>query len=98
MPNDKKDVMVGASHYLSTQVETANIQLSIALQLSVNIEQKRFVEVLKNIDKKSAIEFISRNLYLNESLIEQYKDKWEWDSEWESGLSGNESLPWSLEV
>ncbi|MBK9186356.1 MAG: hypothetical protein IPM78_08800 [Moraxellaceae bacterium] len=52
MSNNKKDVMVDASHYLSTQVETANIQLSIASQLSLNIEQKRFVEILKNIDTK----------------------------------------------
>ena len=90
--------MVGASHYLSTQVETANIQLSIASQLSLNIAQKRFVEILKNIDKDAAVAFILKHSRLNEELIEQYKDKLEWDSEWESGLSGNESLPWSLEV
>ena len=69
MPNNKKDLIIGSSHYLTTQVETANIQLSIASQLSLNIEQKRFVEILKNIDKNVAVKFISRNLYLNESKI-----------------------------
>ena len=50
--DSKKDLIIGSSRHLSIQVETANIQLSIASQLSINIQQKRFVEILKNIDTK----------------------------------------------
>ena len=91
MPNSKKDLIIGSSRHLSIQVETANIQLSIASQLSLNIEQKRFVGVLKNIDKEVAVTFISRNLYLDEALIEKYEDHWNWGE-----LSENKALPWSL--
>ena len=78
MPNNKKDLIIGSSHYLTTQVETANIQLSIASQLSLNIEQKRFVEILKNIDTKEVVSFISEYSYLNEALLEKYGDQLVW--------------------
>ena len=68
MSNNGKNFIVGSSPQLSTQVETANIQLSVASQLSLRVEKKRFVEILKKFDKKEVVVFISRYLYLNEEL------------------------------
>ena len=66
MENNKKDLIISSSRHLSVQVETANIQLSIASQLSLNIENKLLVALLKNIHTEEAVEFISKYSYLND--------------------------------
>ena len=91
---NNKNLVVGAQQHLTTQVKTANLQLLISSQLMLDIERKKFVEILKRIDKEQAVAFLSGDAYFNEELIEKYEDKWNWG--W-SGLSSNKSLPWSLE-
>lgn len=48
------------------------------------------------------IKILSSFYPLSESLIEKYKDLWDWGSygneEYRKGLSGNEMLPWNIEL
>ncbi len=55
--SDNKSLVVGVQQHLTTQVKTANIQLLISSQLTQDIERRRFVEILKSIDKEKAVAF-----------------------------------------
>jgi len=88
---NNKNLVVGAQQHLATQVKAANIQLLISSQLMQDIERRRFVEILNRIDSVRAVEFLSGRACLNEGLIAQFEDKWDW-----LALSRNKALPWSL--
>ena len=89
---ENKNLVVSSQQHLTTQLEIANIQLLIGSELSQDIERRKFVEILKSIDKENAVIFLSKNSYLNEELIEKFKDKWDWYC-----LTQNEYLSWSIE-
>ena len=91
--SDNKSLVVGVQQHLTTQVKAANIQLLISSQLTQDIERRRFVEILKSINKVKAVNFLSRVSCLNEDLIKKHEDNWEW--EW---LSTSDALPWSIEL
>ncbi len=76
---DNKNLVVRSEQHLMAQVEAANTRLAISSQLTQDVERRRFVEILKRIDKEKAVEFLSKNhACLNEELIEKYEDKWDW--------------------
>ena len=93
MMTDNKNLVIRSEQHLMAQVEAANTRLAISSQLTQDVERRRFVEILKRIDSVRAVEFLSRRACLNEGLIAQFEDKWNWVT-----LSRNKALPWSLEL
>ena len=91
--SENKNLVVSSQQHLTTQLEIANIQLSIGSELTQDVERRSFVEILKSIDKEDTVRFLSENAYLNETLIERFKDKWSWGD-----LAYNRNLTWSLEL
>ncbi|HNJ87148.1 MAG TPA: hypothetical protein PKU92_11240, partial [Agitococcus sp.] len=89
---DNKNLVVKSQQNVMIQVEAANTRLAISSQLTQDVERRRFVDVLKRIDKEQAVAFLSVYACLSDELIAKYEDKWDW--KW---LSWNEALPWSLE-
>ena len=59
--SDNKSLVVGVQQHLTMQVKAANIQLLISSQLMQDVERRRFVEILKSIDKEEAVNFLSIN-------------------------------------
>ncbi|MCP5177100.1 MAG: hypothetical protein H6997_06015 [Moraxellaceae bacterium] len=76
---DNKNVVVRSEQHLMVQVEAANTRLAISSQLTQDVERRRFVEVLKGIGKEEAVNFLSKNAFLNEELIERFEDKWDYN-------------------
>ena len=91
---DNKNLVIRSEQHLMAQVEAANTRLAISSQLTQDVERRRFVEILKRIDKEQAVAFLSVYACLSDELIAKYEDKWDWKE-----LSPNDvSLPWSLEL
>lgn len=59
---ENKNLVVSSQQHLTTQLEIANIQLLIGSELSQDIERRKFVEILKSIDKENAVIFLSKIL------------------------------------
>ena len=89
--SDNKNLVLRSQQHLIKQVETANIRLSISSQLAQDVERRRFLEILKGIDKEKAVKFLSKYSFLNEELIDRFESEWDWKR-----LSRNETLPWSI--
>ena len=90
---DNKNVVVRSEQHLMVQVEAANTRLAISSQLTQDVERRRFVEILKRIDKEDVVIFLSENTEINEELLEKFKYMW-----YGEALSKNALLPWSLEL
>ncbi|HMV61129.1 MAG TPA: hypothetical protein PKC07_07980, partial [Agitococcus sp.] len=89
---DNKKLVVKSQQNIMIQVEAANTRLAISSQLTQDVERRRFVEILKRIDKEEAVAFLSAYACLSDELIAKYEDKWNWKE-----LSQSKALPWSLE-
>lgn len=94
MMTDNKNLVIRSEQHLMVQVEAANTRLAISSQLTQDVERRRFVEVLKGIGKEEAVNFLSKNAFLNEELIERFEDKWDYND----SLPKNEAIPWSIEL
>ena len=90
--NDRRELIPYAASY-PVQVQAAGRQLSIAAQLTHDIERGRLVALLKRISPEDADYFLSASQALNGDLIERFENSWNWIR-----LSKNEALPWSLEL
>ena len=108
--NDCRELIPYAASY-PVQVQAAGRQLSIAAQLTQDIERARFVAILKQISPEIAVQYLSNCQALEGDLIERFVVRWDWCigldnvaflSPWKYwyflGLSNNEALPWSLEL
>ena len=73
---DNKNLVVRSEQHLMVQVEAANTRLAISSQLTQDIERRRFVEILKRIDKEDVVTFLSENTEINEELLEKYWSEW----------------------
>ena len=66
---DNKNLVIRSEQHLMAQVEAANTRLAISLQLTQDVERRRFVEILKRIDTKQAVAFLSVYACLSDELI-----------------------------
>ena len=56
---DNKNLVVKSQQNVMAQVEAANTRLAISSQLTQDVERRRFVEILKRIDKEDVVIFLS---------------------------------------
>ena len=75
------------------QLQAAGRQLGIASQLGEELLQARWIALLKRIGREKATKLLARTQALDAALLQRYENSWDW-----ALLSGNEALPWSLEL
>jgi hypothetical protein len=60
------------------RAQAAGRQLGIAAKLNQDLERRQFVELLKRISAKDALNLLSHRPELDCDLIERFEDRWDW--------------------